>query len=71
LNRTVRVLVVAVIVATMLVVASAPAFARPLRGGLATEPAACQLLANGSGTFEWRAGGTVCWVNSPVTENGL
>jgi hypothetical protein len=69
LNRTVRVVVVAVVVATMLVAASAPVFARPLRGGLATESAACQLLANGSGTFEWRAGGTVCWVNSPVTEN--
>jgi len=65
LKRLVRVLVVAVVVTTMLVVASAPAFARALRGGLAVEPAACELLADGPGLFEWRAGGEVCWFTPP------
>ena len=56
---------VAVVVATMLVVASAPAFARLKFGGVPVSPAACEVLADGSAMFAWRSGGEVCWFTPP------
>jgi len=54
-------IVVAVVVAMMLVIASSPAFARLKFGGVQVPPAACELLADGTTNFAWRSGEAVCW----------
>jgi hypothetical protein len=67
-KRLVRVLAVAVLVVTMLVVVSAPAFARRAIGGQEVPTTVCSVVVNGggSGLFEWREGGEVCWFTPPV-----
>jgi hypothetical protein len=66
LKRIVTVLLVAVLVTTMIVLTSTPAFARRAFGGVQVHPSTCQVLADDSALFEWRAGGKVCWFTPPV-----
>ena len=70
LRRIVRVLAVAVFVAAVLVIVSAPAFARQ-RLGQPVPTTVCSVLAESgdSGLFEWRHGGTVCWFTPPVVSS--
>jgi hypothetical protein len=72
LKRMVRVLAVAVFVAAVLVIISAPAIARP-KFGQPVPTAVCSVLAEegDSGLFEWRQGGEVCWFTPPVVSNLL
>jgi hypothetical protein len=65
LKRIVRVLAIAVFIVTILVIVSAPAFARPRFGGVQVSPVACQMFADGPALFEWRSGGEVCWFTPP------
>ena len=52
MQRIVKVLAVTVLVATVLVVASVPAFARPLRGGVPLNNAVCDVgLVGNHGLF--------------------
>jgi len=62
------------LVAAMLVLTASPAIAAAVRppiagimggGGAPVDPAACEVLADGSAMFEWRPGG-VCWFTPPA-----
>jgi peptidoglycan/LPS O-acetylase OafA/YrhL len=64
LKRIVRVLIVAMLVAMILVVASAPAFARRTLGTEVTTRA-CETAAGVAG-FQWRSDKEVCWLQFPV-----
>ena len=67
MKRIVRVLAVGVLVATILVVASVPAFARPKFGQEVPTTVCSAVVEEGdSGLFEWRDGGEVCWLTPPV-----
>ncbi len=74
MQRIVKVLAVAVLVATVLVISSIPAFARPLRGGVEVSSRVCHTSANDlesqSGEFHWEdpATKTVCWHTSEGLE---
>ncbi len=71
MKRIVRVLAVAVLVATLLVVASTPSFARPKFGGVQVSSQVCHTPANDlvsqAGEFHWQdpIEQTVCWHTSP------
>jgi len=68
LRRIVRIIVVAVFVATILVVSSVPAFARPRFGGVElSQTKVCEKLAEDHPRFEWRTEGgeRQCWHISP------
>ena len=71
MQRIVKVLAVAVLVATVLVIASIPAFARPVRGGVELEnEQVCEKLAEDHLRFEWRSSnsGQTCWHTSKGLE---
>ncbi len=71
MRRIVKVLAVAVLVATVLAVASIPAFARPLRGGLPLQnEKVCAMLAEDHPRFEVRTANPTqpCWHISPGLE---
>ncbi len=71
MQRIVKVLAVAVLVATVLVISSIPAFARPVRGGVELEnEQVCDRLALDHPRFEWRPLGTIetCWHTSEGLE---
>ena len=65
MKRIVRVLIVAMLVAMILVVASAPAFARRTLGGTDVTTGACETVAGVAG-FQWRSDKEVCWLQFPV-----
>ena len=66
MKRIVRIVVVAVFVATVLAVVSAPAFARPKFGHPVPTTVCSVVVGEGaSGLFQWREGGTVCWFTPP------
>jgi hypothetical protein len=67
MKRIIRVVVVAVFVATVLVAVSAPAFARP-KFGQEVPTTVCSVVVDEGdpGLFEWREGGEVCWHTPPV-----
>jgi hypothetical protein len=73
--RRLMVLVVVLLMTAMVVATAMPAVAAAVRppiagimggGGSPVNPAACELLADGSGEFAWRPGG-VCWFTPPVS----
>ena len=76
MQRTVKLLAVAVLVATVLVISSTVAFARPLRGGVPLQnEKVCEMLAENhplaenDPRFEVRTGSTEpCWHISPGLE---
>jgi hypothetical protein len=80
--RRLTMLVTVVLVMTVMLVASAGG-AQGLAGtsgtviidrtpsGAPVDLAVCELLAGDSALFEWRAGGEVCWVNSPVSADNF
>jgi hypothetical protein len=62
-----RRLVVLVTVVLVMAAAVRPPIAGIMGGGgTPVNPAACELLADGSGEFAWRPGG-VCWFTPPVS----
>jgi hypothetical protein len=70
--RRFMVLVTVVLLMTaMLVASAAPALAVLLRSEpkccRVSPPTACNTVAGVAG-FEWRAGGTVCWLEAPAWE---
>jgi hypothetical protein len=73
-RRFVLLVTASLLVATVLVLTASPAMAAALRppiagimggGGVPVDPAACEVPADGSAMFEWRAGGEVCWFTPP------
>lgn len=68
MQHIVKLLAVAALVTTLLVITSIPAFARPLRGGVKLEnKQVCEMLAENHPRFEWRPPGSTetCWHTSP------
>ena len=76
--RRLRMLVAMVVLTAAMLVASAgvaqalastPGTVKIVRvpSGVPVDLAVCEVLAGDSAMFEWRAGGEVCWVNSPVS----
>ncbi len=76
MRRLVVLVTVVLVMMAMLVASAAPAlaFVIPGLGGRTdskccrvSPPAACNTVA-GVGDFQWRAGGTVCWLEAPGWE---
>ena len=72
MKRIIRVVVVAMFVATVLVVVSVPAFARPKFGKEVPTTVCSVVIEEGdSGLFEWRDAREVCWLTPPVVSRSF
>jgi hypothetical protein len=72
LKRIVRVVVVAAFVAAVLVIVSAPAFARPkFTQPVPTTVCSALVVEDDTALFEWRNERTVCWLTPPGLSNIL
>jgi hypothetical protein len=79
MRRFIMLATVALVMTAMLVASAGIAQGLPIRtvtierlpSSVPVDLAVCEVLADDSAMFDWRAGGEVCWVNSPVSADDL